>query len=526
MFTRSSRWPLAILALGLVLGLGTRIAVIGGKDVIGHDEAISYLAATCHEGDWDRVTSRALPPTATWATAADWRRFVTPKELLCFGRIDRDLADLDVHPPLYFWLLHVWVQAFGVGLRSGPLLNLPIFVAAALALFLLARRLLESELEAAVVVFVWALSPAVLPISGEARMYDLFALVSIVFVWQVVRLADGRRPSPLGLAGLGVTAACGLATQFSFLLVAGAGAVYLAVRLARSRPRWLLAALGAIVIGFLLLLALDPSFPKSFDVQQARGLEKFSSSGLRTRLDRTASGFAGFFVPDQLLSIRAAYAALALLAASAAACAVLLVRRGGLYLRGAAAIYFAAAIGGGIAILYVTFLTHGLAIGGKYLAACWPFLAFAPVMALRLLPRRRGLAAGLLCAAMLASGVVGALTFYGGDRQPPDPSRYLARSKRALVDTVRRGVLIPVVFQLRPREPVYAAPQPLLLRTRARWLPALRAGTSLYVSDTHYGDDRHQAQIRRAIRHGGYGIRRAGPSLRSAASAVFLVIPR
>ena len=40
--------------------------------------------------------------------------------------IGDDLARYDNHPPLYFWLLHVWIALFGLNLHSGVLLNIGI----------------------------------------------------------------------------------------------------------------------------------------------------------------------------------------------------------------------------------------------------------------------------------------------------------------------------------------------------------------------------------------------------------------
>ena len=360
-----------------------------------HDEAISYLAATCHQGEWDRMTARGAAPVATWTPAGEWRRFAEPDDALCLGRISRDLADHDIHPPLYFWLLHLWVGAVGVSIASGPALNLLIFAAAALALFGFARRLLREPLSAALVVLVWAVSPAVVPIATEARMYDLLALVSILFSWQVVRLAEAPRLSRRGLAALALASAAGLATVFTFLLVAAA-----------------------------------------------------------------------------------------------------------------------------TTLLYLAFKTHGLAMGGKYLASAWPFLAFGPVLLVRRVRVGPGVAAAALCVAMLASGLAGALSFHEGDGDPPP---YLAGSDRVVADTVRRGVLLPIVFQLSEDEPVFAAPQERLLRERRRWLPALREG-DLYVGDTVYGTPADRDAILAELRRR----RRAEPAPRGlpgVRTAVFVVGP-
>lgn len=512
------RPALVLLAVAIVSGLALRIVVIADKPAVGHDEAISYLAATCHQGEWDRITARGAAPSGAWVPAREWRRLVEPDDSLCLGRISRDLSRHDIHPPLYFWLLHAWVGAFGVDTATGPALNLLFFVAAALALFGLARRLLGDERGAALVTFVWAVSPAVVPISGEARMYDLLALVSILFAWQAVRIAEMERASPRALALLGLAAACGIATAFTFALVAGGGLAWLALRLGWRRRGQIAAAALAVAAGFALFYAVDPHFPTSFEIQREQVREEFSLDGLPERLDRTAEGFAGFVLPPQLLRRGVAWALLALACLALLAAAAALARRRAAPPAGAA-LFLAAAVGGGTVLLYLGFRTHGLAMGGKYLAACWPFLAFVPVLGLMRARAHGVAAAAVLCAALLAAGVAGALRANGDDRPPAG----FDEADRVLVDTVRRGVLVPVVLQLPPDTPVFAAPQARLTRSPDPWLAGLRGG-GLYVSDTYYGNEGAQRAILARLR-GRQRADRVVPDPRGAASAVFVVRP-
>ena len=111
-----------------------------------------------------------------------------------FGQIISGLAKHDVHPPLYFCLLHIWTLVVGVKFWTGPSLNLIIDVLCGAALFGLARRLLRDPVAAALVVLIWSVSPAVRMTSSMARMYSLEALFSVLFVW----LLPGGRPIETG----------------------------------------------------------------------------------------------------------------------------------------------------------------------------------------------------------------------------------------------------------------------------------------------------------------------------------------
>ena len=90
------------------------------------EESISYLAAACHQGDYARLAVTAQPPVGRWVAAAEWKVLLRPDRALCLGELARDLAREDIHPPLYFWLLHAWALLFGVGLWTGPSLNIAI----------------------------------------------------------------------------------------------------------------------------------------------------------------------------------------------------------------------------------------------------------------------------------------------------------------------------------------------------------------------------------------------------------------
>ncbi len=179
---RRARLALALLACVLVAAGGLRVAAGADKSGLSHDESISYLAAACHQGDYARITVLGEPPFGRWVAASDWKALLRPDRALCLGDIGRDLAREDIHPPLYFWLLHVWALVFGVGLWTGLSLNIVLATLTGLALYGLARRLLGNPLQAASVAGVWSLSPAAIRVFGEARQYELLALLAVLLI--------------------------------------------------------------------------------------------------------------------------------------------------------------------------------------------------------------------------------------------------------------------------------------------------------------------------------------------------------
>jgi mannosyltransferase len=150
-----------------------------------------------------------------------------------FVQIAHD-AGQDIHPPLYYWLLHIWTQSLGsseVALRS---LSAVMGVLLVLIIAELARTLYSPNLGLAAA-FVAALAPFQIYYSQETRMYIQVALLGSVaalfFVyylqWESARLRAlqtgllaGSLPlfSPWSIC-LSLIFAAGLYTHYAFPLM-------------------------------------------------------------------------------------------------------------------------------------------------------------------------------------------------------------------------------------------------------------------------------------------------------------------
>ncbi len=111
------------------------------------------------------------------------------------SQIARDAAG-DIHPPLYYWLLHIWTRVTGsseAGLRS---LSALLGVLLVLAITLLGRVMFDRNIGLAAG-FIAALAPFQVYYSQEARMYILLALeatAAVLFFCWYVRQEDARLP--------------------------------------------------------------------------------------------------------------------------------------------------------------------------------------------------------------------------------------------------------------------------------------------------------------------------------------------
>ena len=181
------------------------------------------------------------------------------------GTIAQEAAN-DIHPPLYYWLLHLWTGIFGhdeAGLRS---LSAVLGVLLVLATAELGRRLYHDAggLAAGLIA---ALAPFQIYYSQEARMYILVALeaaLAMLLFWWVLSQEDRRLPSegvanvrvrwlPFSAQLLVLVWTAGLYTHYAFALIialcTGLYALWLIITVRRG-------CTGARIMRWLLFLAL------------------------------------------------------------------------------------------------------------------------------------------------------------------------------------------------------------------------------------------------------------------------------
>ena len=201
--SREDRWTKPVRALAalavLILAAGLRFYLLNGQSLWG-----------------DEGTSVAL-------------------SLRDLASITRGAA-LDIHPPLYYYLLHFWMLLLGSGEIAVRALSALTGIALMGVTFLVGRRLFGYP-TALVTALLSAISPLQIQYSQETRMYALAALLAALSVYLLVRVAEAadRRAALAWLAAWVVVSAGALYSHYF------AATVLLAQSLAVSA--WLLAAI-------------------------------------------------------------------------------------------------------------------------------------------------------------------------------------------------------------------------------------------------------------------------------------------
>jgi Dolichyl-phosphate-mannose-protein mannosyltransferase len=522
-----------LLALGIVLAAVLLGSCLRGYAMLlhkqlAHDEAVTYLAATGHMGAWEQAVNGGL--NGRWEPVGVWKKLIEPGPFWDFGSIRSDLAHYDNHPPLYFWLLHVWIAAFGLTLNSGILLNIAIAFATGFLLFGFARTVLRNDLLAATVPAVWTLSPPVLATAMQARQYDLLAFFAVGFAWLLTWLtAERTRLRWWALVLLALATAGGLLTHYHFFLVLLGGGVFAALRLWRVDRRRLAWLTGAALAGVAIFAAGQPLFYLSLEHQTGQAATP-TWHDFTERLGNVVSGVAAFFGTSDAAFWLIGFGVLAI----AAAGAVLLRRRrvpserqgeaaeiyssprplaegaaaappphdesgvprgdaaavgdgapagrtpAGLsvpsprvWLQGrlAPALFFLCWNGGATVLLYLAFRSPLFAMHDRYLAAVWPFLAFVPALLAGVFGRWRALAVGLFCLAVLLPGSIVRMDSY--TPKTPDPVPSFRRAQHFVIAGVTRGNLTRVLWHIPADKQVFVDSQQAMYQEKDKWLPHL-----------------------------------------------------
>src|SRR5581483_4428205 len=169
-----------------------------------------------------------------------------------------NLASWDIHPPLYYTLLHAWVWLTGSGTLALRLPSVLLGTACVPMLYLVGRRIVGPQ-AGVLAAALGAASPFWIWHSDEARMYPLFLFMSLVALWALLEASEqgGTRRWLVYSLLLGTSL---YSHYFAALMVP----VHLAYLLTRRAPRrtlavWALAAAGAAAtfVPWLVFLAVE-----------------------------------------------------------------------------------------------------------------------------------------------------------------------------------------------------------------------------------------------------------------------------
>ncbi len=187
---------------------------------------------------------------------------------------------VDIHPPLYYALLQLWIQLFGQDAATLRLLSVILGVAAIPLMYLVTKNLFDRRI-GLTAAFLLAISPLNIYYSQELRMYGLVTLLTLASVALQLHLlhsASRSTFSPTVILYVLVTALVLYTQYFAIFLVAAQIAVVIYLKF-RARLKLDLRAwvMRWLVIGALFVPWVIYAGPKLYTYVTAKvGIEQYA----------------------------------------------------------------------------------------------------------------------------------------------------------------------------------------------------------------------------------------------------------
>ncbi|MFQ5886621.1 MAG: glycosyltransferase family 39 protein, partial [Anaerolineae bacterium] len=158
---------------------------------------------------------------------------------------------IDIHPPFYYLLLHLWALLLGASPFAIRFFSLLVGVLSLPLIFLVARRLFNPSI-GLLAALVWAVAPFPIYYSQEARMYALVTFLGLLSTLFALQIWEETSVS-IGLwAGYILTTTAAVYTQYYAAFIPLAQTLFFLIILARRYRSLILKWLAAQAIWLLL----------------------------------------------------------------------------------------------------------------------------------------------------------------------------------------------------------------------------------------------------------------------------------
>ena len=488
--------PLLLFYICVILvGISARWVRMAQRTVLFHDEAVSYLSATGHQGEFALVFKNQAYPLNNWVPAEEWKRFIQAEKWFAFNQIASDLARFDLHPPLYFWVLHLWTLIFGTNILTGLLLNVSIDLVILFVLMRFALIYLQNLSEALLVACAWILSPVSVATSDWIRHYVLFTLFFLLFAYLLYKFIylpeQVKIMSGSGLWLAAITTG-GLLTHYNFVLAILIGIIIVGIKCLRGNAmRLVTLVIWLSMGGFLFLLIYPDSYLQLLRYGQGSQGSPGDWGELNYRLRRTISTGTLLFSPFFLILAVVAWNFLLThkisnpkeVRAKFFACIKKYKEQPlNLYILG-----WTILTTGIVILLYLASISPQHAMASRYVSFISPYVALISILTARLfqLNSRHHV---LFCTLMLILGIG---TAWGPSLRDSDDNNAnqveLTGWNLVVVDNLYKPFILSVANYLPGQTEVFVAGQNYLIDHNRDWLPRLSKEGGGYIATSSQG---------------------------------------
>ncbi len=178
---------------------------------------------------------------------------------------------LDVHPPLYYWILRLWTYVFGTGLTSLRGMSILFGTLTIFAGYLFVKKAFKNEKLALLSAFFIAINPFQAQYSLEARMYTLGTFLILISSYYLLKALESQKFRDWTIYGI-LVAAC-FYTHYYLIFSCAAQGLYVIYWLIRNKKYSFKLSDSQALRGawaYLLTLILFIPWLGTFLVQRAR----------------------------------------------------------------------------------------------------------------------------------------------------------------------------------------------------------------------------------------------------------------
>lgn len=181
----------------------------------------------------------------------------------------------DVHPPLYYFFIHVISSIFANSFSKwiGLGFNLTVYAATLFLLYQIVNRFFGSREQAVLITAIYGLSNIGLSTLMFIRMYMLLTFFTLLLAYFI--LSHMQSPQPKLYVAIAITIFCGMLTQYYFViyafLVCFSYDIYLLVC---KKYKELLTFSVSALSGVIVMILLSPHFITQLSLQETVSMDK------------------------------------------------------------------------------------------------------------------------------------------------------------------------------------------------------------------------------------------------------------
>lgn len=217
---RMKKKDFLIIFLLLIMGISFRVHYGFQKEYFHIDEIWSFEFINVK----DHLTFSRPDFFNTWHKGDFFKKDLTidSDEKLRFDNVTLNTAN-DVHPPVYYWLLHIFVILVSSGAFSvwgGIILNIVIYIFSIFFFYRLSESILENRYYALTSCLLWSMSIAAVSNTMFIRMYELLTFACISILYLSIKFLQKDKKTSKDYITIGMTIIFGFLTHYYFLVFA------------------------------------------------------------------------------------------------------------------------------------------------------------------------------------------------------------------------------------------------------------------------------------------------------------------